>query len=655
MASSVSVLLPNHVDANPTASSNVGKNDKNTLNAIACDTMLQRGNTRPNIRHTRVTDHPLNSSRIITVVAPHFGPALHFSGILTPDFKESALPRREQFRCRFLFCLFSLAAGSLCLFAQQLRSPSTSANSSDNSGYVGNQACAKCHAQIYESYMRTAMANASGPATENLIAGEFTHKLSGVHYKIATENGKVVLTFDRPGDPFVHGEREFLYYIGQGRRGRTYLFSTDGFLFESPVNWYADRHLWDMAPAYGSSPTMPLNLPATTSCMHCHLSGVRAPLAGSDNLYPDPPFFFSGVTCERCHGPGAAHALNGTAPIVNPSKLSPTLRDQVCMQCHLEGNAAIERAGKHIYEFRPGDDLSSFVRYYVLTGNVPPGLRATSQFEALAESGCKKKSGDALTCTTCHDPHQSVSPENRAAYFRVECVSCHGEKFAAKHHKNQPDCTSCHMPVSQSSDVAHTQVTDHRIPRHSQSSAAAAAQPSSSAIPTLIPFLDTPDSSKDTRDLALAWQSIVNSGMTMAQPQTERLLQAALPDSPNDPALLSALAFAAQQRGNLAEAASLYQKTLVLDPDSLEAASNLAAIEANQGHFAEARKLWQSAFERAPAKSEIGMNLARLYCASRQFDDARSTLLRVLRFNPDLPPAKQFLSSLNSPTPSCSF
>ena len=558
------------------------------------------------------------------------------------------LPLPLVLKCATLLLLALLASAS---FLSAQSSPPLS-----STGYVGNDVCAKCHAQIYASYIRTPMANASGPAGSNLIAGEFTHQPSGVHYKIANDNGKVLLTFDRPGDPFVHGQREFLYYIGQGRRGRTYLFSTDGFVFESPVNWYADRHLWDMAPAYGSSSFMPLNLPATTSCMHCHVSGVRAPLNGSDNLYPDPPFFFSGVTCERCHGPGAAHAQNPAASIVNPSKLSPTRRDQVCMQCHLEGNAAIERAGKHIYEFHPGDDLSNYVRYFVLTGNVPPGLRATSQFEALAESGCKKKSGDALTCTTCHDPHQSIALENRVAYFRAKCIACHGEKFASRHHKNQPDCASCHMPASLSSDVAHTQVTDHRIPRNPQSSTVTTARSTPSpALPALIPFPNAPDSARDTRDLALAWQSIVSSGMTMAQPQTEKLLQAALRESPGDPALLSALAYAAQQRGDFADAASLYQKALSLDPNSLESATNLGAIEANQGQFNEALKLWQSAFDRAPGRSEIGMNLARLYCASNQFADARSTLLRVLRFNPDLPPAKQFLSSLNSPSPTCTF
>ena len=41
------------------------------------------------------------------------------------------------------------------------------------------------------------------------------------------------LSFDRERPP-LHGKRELRYYIGSGRRGRTYLFSEDGFLFESP-------------------------------------------------------------------------------------------------------------------------------------------------------------------------------------------------------------------------------------------------------------------------------------------------------------------------------------------------------------------------------------------------------------------------------------
>src|ERR1700739_2110361 len=307
----------------------------------------------------------------------------------------------------------------------------------DADGYVGNEACAKCHEAIYESNMPPAIANASGPAGENLIAGEFTHKQSGVHYAIQSEDGKVWLNFERQGDSPVRGKRELLYYIGEGRRGRTYLFSDDGFVFESPVNWYADRHMWDMAPAYGNASEIPLNLPATTGCLNCHVSGMRPPIDGTENRYPTPPFLYSGVTCERCHGPGAAHVRGGA--IVNPLKLSPKLRDQVCMQCHLEGNAAIERVGRHLYEYKPGADLSQYVRYFVLTGDVPQGLRAPSQFEALSQSVCKQKSGDSLSCLSCHDPHQTVPREKRVAFYRAKCVACHGGGFASKHHPKKKD------------------------------------------------------------------------------------------------------------------------------------------------------------------------------------------------------------------------
>jgi predicted CXXCH cytochrome family protein len=521
---------------------------------------------------------------------------------------------------------------------------------------VGNGACGTCHADIYASYMRTAMAHASGPANENLITGEFTHKPSGVHYTIYRDTGKVYLSFTRPDDPLLDDKRELLYYIGQGRRGRTYLFSTDSFVFESPVNWYADQQLWDMAPAYGYTKEMPLNLPATTSCLHCHVSGVRAPLNGSDNLYASPIFDYSGVTCERCHGPGAAH-VNGGA-IVNPAKLLPKPRDQVCMQCHLEGNVAIERSGKHIYDYKPGTDLSEFTRYFLLTGNAPSGLGATSQFEALAQSACKRKSGDAMTCTSCHDPHRSVAPEDRVTFYRTKCLGCHGGVFAFKHHPKQPDCTSCHMPQTPSRDVAHTEVTDHRILRHPQSQARPTGSPADApanksgvALPELMPFpRDVP---VDPRDLALAWQSIASSGMTAAQPKAAQVLREALKSSPNDASLLSALGYIAQQRGDREQARMLYQKALQQDPALVDAAANLGVLEAQQGHLEEAIKLWQSAFERVPGRSEVGMNLARLYCATGQFDDARKSVLRVLHFNPDLGPAKKLFSSLNAKPAGC--
>ena len=495
------------------------------------------------------------------------------------------------------------------------------------------------------------MAQASGPAIANFFPADFVHQKSGVHYRIYSDQGKVWLSFERPSDPTVRGKRELLYYVGSGRRGRTYLFAVDGFLFESPVNWYTDRQRWDMAPAFGNASEMPMNLPAFASCLQCHVSGMRPPLAGTENHYPSPPFSESGVTCERCHGPGAAH-VNGGA-IVNPAKLDAARRDAVCMQCHLEGKAAIERPGRHIYDFQPGEQLSDYIRYFVFADQQGSGLGAVSQFEALAQSACKKKAGDAMSCTSCHDPHREPSAAERVAYYRQKCLACHGAKVGSTHHVDQPDCTSCHMPSSLSTDVAHTEVTDHRIRRRPEIAPQLLQDRSAQVnLPRLVPFPSLKNDD-DVRDLALAWESLVNSGMTAATQETERLLGSALEKSPGDPVLLSALGYSAQNKGELDRARDLYQRALAADPTLIDAATNLGAIEANRGHVHEALKLWQDAFMRAPGQSRIGMNIARLYCNTAQPDSARDYVLRVLEFNPDLPEAKNLLQRLNSGSRKC--
>jgi len=508
--------------------------------------------------------------------------------------------------------------------------------------------CAQCHAQISDSYKETPMARASGPAHEGLIPGELRQRRTGIEYRIYEAEGGVWLSFSSPSDPEVRGKRRLRYYIGSGEKGRTYLFENDGYLFESPVNWYGEKQEWDMSPAYEHAIEAPLNLPAVASCLFCHTSGISPPAAGTENRYPEPPFEHAGITCERCHGDGSAH-VRGSGAIVNPVKLGPAQRDAVCMQCHLEGDAAVEQAGRHFYEFRPGDSISDYVRYFVKADARGEGLRAGSQFEALWQSACKRKSGDAMSCESCHDPHVTPKAEERAAYFRTKCLACHGEKFAASRHGKQPDCVGCHLPPVQSADIAHTQATDHRIPRRAGTNLEDVQDGTFMQLKEFPPHKQEP---APLRDLALAWAALAKSGVSFAERQAERYLPKAVAQNPEDPALLLAYAYAEQRRGATMQARSLYEHALRLEPDQSEGESNLAVIEARAGDMAKAIALSRNAFQRTPWQSSIGLDLALLLCDEGQYDEARSVTLRVLQFNPDSGAGRQMMRALNADRPS---
>jgi predicted CXXCH cytochrome family protein len=394
-----------------------------------------------------------------------------------------------------------------------------------------------------------------------------------------------------------------------------------------------------------------------------------------------PLFAHDGITCERCHGDNPAHIAAGKGEIVNPSKLAPARRDDVCMQCHLEGNVAIEQPHRKLADYHPGENLGDDVHYFIYVDQESQQIRALGQSEALWQSVCKLKSGDKMTCTTCHDPHSAPEPEKRVAFYRAKCLTCHTDAFGAQHHADQPDCTSCHMPRTNTSNVAHTQATDHRIlklpmmplqtlqtgataqlvrfpplPTQAQPSAPPSGSPgdaAAAALQSASQAATTPAPAGDARDLALAWESIAQEGHASAAIEAERYLNQAIVDHPDDPVLLDTLAFFAQRRGDVAKARELYEHALRADPTMIDAAANLGVIEARAGNYNRAAELWSPAFARAPGRSSIGMNLAHISCDTGQFDKARAYVARVLQFNPDSPSAKNFAKALAADPPNC--
>ena len=506
--------------------------------------------------------------------------------------------------------------------------------------YVGNNACATCHSSIYQSYSRHPMALDSGVVEQDLIPGSFKHSLSSVIYRIYQEGTKAMMSYERPGDPTMRGSQELHYFIGSGKMIRGYLYSIDGFLYQTPVSYNVQKGRWDISPGYESSREMP-NRPVDESCLFCHASQLQ-PIHGTQNRFASPPFTQNGVSCERCHGPGGEH-VKGLGPMVNPAKLTAERRDSICAQCHLTGEARIQRPGKSISMYRPGDLLSDYVSYFIYEGKDIQGLKVVSHVEALAQSVCKQRSGDRMSCLSCHDPHSVPADEQRLSYFRGKCLSCHLEQnnsaFKKQHFSNNKDCISCHMSRTPSLDIAHTTLTDHRILR----------KPLKQLITSAHGRRLTQFGSKeiDQRGLGLAYAEVaLRAGDQFFKSEAFRLLTESLPRFPKDPEVLTRLAYLHQGRGEINRAVTLYEAALREDPYRIVAAVNLGVIYAERGMIDRAIFLWRSVFERNPGSSEAGINLAVAVCAKGDHIKAGEFLRKVLYFNPDSGIAKQLLREL---------
>ena len=498
--------------------------------------------------------------------------------------------------------------------------------------------CASCHQAIYDRYERTPMARGSGLASDAFQPGSMHHAASDIDYRVFSRDGSDWMSFARSGTSApLQGERRLAYFIGSGRRGRTYLYELDGLWFELPINFYTHRNTWDMAPAFDDAKTMPAVLPTDPNCLHCHATSIQPSLPEARNRFAGAPFLQGGIGCSACHGDPAQHLANhGHGPILNPDKLSPVRRDSACIQCHLEGDAVVYRTGRSLAQFQPGEDLADTAVYFVRTSQQGGGSRATSQYEALLRSACKRASGDRLTCTTCHDPHSSPTPAERVQYFRARCLSCHtGEKMAAAHHPEQPNCASCHMPTRDTTDISHEQLTDHDIevrPNHSR--------PVPSQRDELIPVgkVHATDA-----EYGMAYAQLGALGNPAFQQQALQLLTHAAQLTPLSPEEEAQLGFLQQINSQIRGARESYAAALQQAPYQPAALANLGVLDASSGQLPDGVKLLARLVQADPSQTPAGLNLAFIECKLGHPVEAKLLLQRLQRFNPDDPQLRLFL------------
>jgi predicted CXXCH cytochrome family protein len=457
--------------------------------------------------------------------------------------------------------------------------------------YVGDTACARCHADIAETFRRHPMGRSLAPISSapavgfNRPYGLTTFGAGSSRYTILRRGGREVhreTWRDEKGQVLARVEAEVKYALGSGTRGVSYLVEHDGRLFQSPISWYSQKHQWDLSPGYEQK-NVHFDRPIEPSCLFCHANRAL-PVDLSVNQYEEPVFLGHAIGCERCHGPGELHVKGQKVvdgrdlTIVNPRHLEPALRADVCEQCHLLGDQRIDRLGRRPFDYRPGLPLTAFFAVY---GRVhEKDHKAVGHVEQMRVSRCFRQSQGRLGCTSCHDPHQVPEPEEKTAYFREQCLACHeqsgcslpdAERLAQSRDDN---CIQCHMPRSTSVDIVHTATTDHRI-RRTPEAPATELDHAAGGLPLVLLNGDKtgPEELESLqRELAIA--------LTCDGPR--------LPDSPQ-----------VRRMGTLV--LSLLDKAVAERPEDLVARRMKAQVLALTGHRSDALPIVESVLRSAPS------------------------------------------------------
>jgi hypothetical protein len=549
-------------------------------------------------------------------------------------------------------------------------------NVSPNVAYVGDLTCANCHSDIDKSYHRHPMGRSAALTINatNIEGYDAASKnpftaFGRLECRIEKQPGRVlhrIVGKDRNGQNQVEHTIDASLTIGSGTHGRSYLYVDDGRVWQSPFSWYSQKEIWDLSPGCRNEENFQRAI--INECLFCHTQQVE-PVPNTVNRYREPIFQIqAAIGCERCHGPGELHVAersDGTVvegidtSIVNPKHLSPELRDSICQQCHLQGEARIPNRGRSIFEFRPGLPLNAFVTTFIKQPKLIDYSKSVGHFEQLSISKCFTSSKGKMGCTSCHDPHQAPDSESKAKFYRGKCIECHREKGCslpiAERSAERDNCVACHMKGNPSADIAHSSVTDHRILRWPSRKTRHEVAPLSIGELPFVVFgkrIDVPTSLQEDRALgvalarwALAFPSSQRQVQQIVLAMAQQHLEASLTEWPNDVSVLEAMAELCAAQGRTELALKLVKEALARVPDEEHALSFAVTIAMQARDTAFAEECAAKIVEMNPRSYMQLMTRAKVRMELHKFAEAEADFRAAIRENPTCLPLRANLAA----------
>jgi tetratricopeptide (TPR) repeat protein len=530
-------------------------------------------------------------------------------------------------------------------------------NTAPGVAYVGSQSCAACHAEIYESYRKTAMGRSMKLASESqpwegvpLPATIFDQEQDR-YFQVFRQGSDIYQSeyaLNSEGQERYRQTEKIAYVIGAGSQGMGYIIRRGNHLFEAPLTFYTRPGVWGLSPGYELN-NLGFSRPILEECIVCH-SGQPLPIRGRYGLYNSPPFRELAIGCENCHGPGELHVSERAqgppvssgfdSTIVNPSKLPGWLADNICMSCHQGGDARVLHPGKSYSDYRPGIPLA----YTLATFTIPPN-RETPPQSALLEhnfslrlSRCFRASEGQMRCTTCHDPHRQITGEKKVAYYREKCLSCHTESSCLLAPQDRlrssalNDCSGCHMPKRPAKEIEHAALTNHRIvKRADQPYPENAFSLTTPSLPKLIHVSALPGrdaSAVPALTLLQAYRSLSLNHPEYEEPYA-RLLTELAQSQRDDPIVLAALAqklMSSQTPQARSEGIGYLSRAIERGSTSPNDYLLLADLLARSNRVPESIDILKKGIFLAPYVSEFYQSMATRFLSIGKYSDALDTI-----------------------------
>lgn len=551
-------------------------------------------------------------------------------------------------------------------------------NLADSASYVGMETCIQCHQDIYQSFKRNGMGKSFDHASRQKSVATFDeHSIvydesSNFYYQPHWQKDTLyILEFRMNGIDTIHKRKERVsYIIGSGHHTNSHMVDFNGFIYQAPITFYAQKAKWDMAPGFENGFNSRFSRVIKMECMTCH-NGLPEIEPGSENKYLAVK---NGIDCERCHGPGSIHVnkiqsgeITDTAraidySIVNPKHLSVNLQMNLCQRCHLQG-VTILNEGMSFADFRPGMELSEVMNVFLPKSSDENQFLMASHVERLVESRCFKS--QKISCITCHNPHKTI--EDQRLQFNLACQKCHivasNSDCLLPIAERTPDnnCVNCHMPKSGSIDIPHVLITDHKIRVVENTTSIPELETGSQSITLELMTGESPAPNLKAKGylrffeafsqqaqyldsarhyLAISEQRNLNDHIHLyyLEGQTEKIIEIALKLQPqiiNDGYTCYRIAEAFMINQSYGDAIVYAERAKELMPYQLDFIHRLGSLHSLKGNFERAIALFENVLDQQPKYVPSISNLGIIYINLGRVDEGLVLLKSAISLDPD--------------------